>query len=98
MEETIKAPYFDGSQPCAQIGGDLWFPDENGDMHGASGFLKKVCGSCEFKEACFNYAITHNVEGFWAGTSAVERKKYRSKHNIKVIPYAYSRIHDIDDF
>lgn len=98
MEETIRAPYFDGSQPCAQVGGDLWFPEDYGDMKSVRSSLEKICNTCHFKKMCLQYAVTHKVDGFWAGTTPAERRQIRKTRNIEIIPYAYSRIHDVDEF
>lgn len=91
MEEDIKAPYFDGSQPCAQIGGDFFFPDEDTGSMMYISFAKKVCNSCPFKKACLEYALTHNVEGIWGGKGARERVAMRRKLGIKVTEYKYFR-------
>ncbi len=92
MKDEIKAPYFDGSQPCAQIGGDFFFADsetDSGSMIVDTKFLKKVCESCHFKNPCLEYAVTHEVEGYWAGTGARQRHEMRKKLGIKVIEYEY---------
>jgi len=90
VEEQLRAPYFDGSQPCAEIGGDMWFPDEYGDMKGFTPELRKICNSCPFIKPCFEYAVTHDVDGLWAATTGIDRKNYRKKYGIKIIPYAFS--------
>lgn len=98
MEETPRAPYFDGSQPCAQVGGDVWFTEDFGDMKALAPSLTKICNTCHFKKACLKYAVTHQVDGFWAGTTPSERKRIRKEKGIAIIPYAYTRIHDVDEF
>lgn len=93
MNEEIKAPYFDGSQLCAQIGGDLFFSDEHGALNDIP-FLRAVCGSCHFKKPCLEYAVTHAVEGIWAGTTAKQRAAMRTQLGIRMIDYEYSRVRD----
>jgi hypothetical protein len=92
MSENIKAPYFDGTQPCAQIGGDLFFPETAAEVSSSKQFLIPICGSCEFNVECLEYALTHSVEGIWAGTSVRQRQELRTQRNLKVIPYEYSRV------
>ena len=94
MKESARAPYFDGTQPCAQVGGDFFFPEGHGDLKANKPFLDSLCNSCEFTTACLLYAVTHNVEGFWAGTMPRERRIIRQRNKLSMIPYSYSRIHD----
>ena len=88
MEENVIAPYFDGSQPCAQIGGDFFFPESPAELHANMRFIKPLCGSCEFKQECLEYAISHDVIGIWAATTSKDRKALRKRLNIQVKRYA----------
>lgn len=94
MEDEIKAPYFDGSQPCAQVGGDFFFAEEDSGTMLYVPFVKQICNSCHFKNPCLQYALTHNVEGVWAGTGAKERSAMRTKLGIKMVEYEYFRVRD----
>lgn len=84
MQEKIKAPYFDGTQPCAQVGGDFFFPDNAAEMGAIKPFIVKLCDSCEFKKACLAYAMKYDVVGFWAGTSYRQRELTRKASGLKV--------------
>jgi len=75
----IKAPFFDGSQPCAQIDPDLFFPETAGEALGIRATVKKICGSCEFQSACFEYAMKNNELGAWGGFLESERRNIRRK-------------------
>lgn len=35
--------------------------------------VRKVCGGCEVRLACLEYAIEHGMEGFWGGASRHRR-------------------------
>lgn len=94
MREEIKAPYFDGTQPCAQVGGDLFFTEDETNSQFDMKFLRDLCNSCHFKQPCLDYALRHSVEGIWAGTGPKERSRIRTKLNIKLIDYEYSRLRD----
>lgn len=75
-----RAPEFDGSQPCREIGTLLFFPD-TGD-HGEQ--AKRVCRGCEFRRPCLEYALTATtlgdrfVVGIWGGTSSRQRDRIRA--------------------
>lgn len=70
---------------CEGIDTELFFPDKN-DRENLE-FLKRVCDSCGIRQRCFEYAIQHDVEGYWAGTTATTRKRMQRDFGIK--PTAY---------
>jgi WhiB family redox-sensing transcriptional regulator len=70
------APYFDGTQVCAQIDPELWFPEKGGNNSAA----KELCTTCDFQVACLRYALGERIygmpiAGIWGGTSVQERKQ-----------------------
>jgi WhiB family redox-sensing transcriptional regulator len=71
----IKAPFFDGTQPCAQTDPELFFPDSAGDALRVKHLVKKICSSCDFQAECLEYAIDTDSFGIWGGTLEVERKR-----------------------
>lgn len=75
---TAVAPVFDGTQPCAQTDPEAFFPDGGGNPRAAIA----VCGGCEFRRPCLDYALATTVSGYpvagvWGGTTAVERRRLR---------------------
>ena len=72
----IKAPYFDGTQPCSQTDPEIFFPevDTSRDVIKTA---KNICNSCEFKEPCIEYAIITFSVGIWGGTTDRERQVTR---------------------
>lgn len=75
---TAVAPVSDGTQPCAQTDPEAFFPDGGGNPRAA----KAVCGGCEFRQPCLDYALATTVSGYpvagvWGGTTAVERRRLR---------------------
>lgn len=93
----IKAPYFDGTQICAQTDPEIFFP-ENLSEDDESLLLKdkeeipqprlllkiarQLCSSCEFKSPCLEYALTHSeLDGVWGGTTKRERQDIRARKN-----------------
>ena len=59
---------------CADIGGDLFFPD-HGDLWGAKRAIS-VCDGCDVAAQCLAYAIrTNQIDGVWGGMSAKTRRR-----------------------
>ena len=57
---------------CAQIDGDLFFPEKGGSTRDA----KKMCLSCEVREECLQYALENEERfGIWGGKSERERRR-----------------------
>lgn len=44
-----------------------------------AGHAKSVCGACEVREQCLEYALTQEVHGVWGGLTDRERTKLRSR-------------------
>lgn len=41
---------------------------------------KAVCFGCDVREACFRYAMRHNIKhGVWGGTSVTDRRTIRRR-------------------
>lgn len=77
-----KAPGFDGTQPCASMPGDKFFPDSAAEEIEALKELRIICNSCQFQTPCLQYSLEHSVQGIWAGTNESQRKQLRRKLNI----------------
>lgn len=69
----MNAPSFDGSQPCAQSGGDSWFPDDNSSFTTENRIAAALCQTCQFRVPCLEYAVANNVDGIWGGTTRNDR-------------------------
>jgi len=76
----IKAPTFDGTQPCMYVDDpDMFFPepDEPG-FYKQQKAAKAVCAECYFRLPCLEYAVDNHLLGIWGGTTMSERRKFRS--------------------
>jgi len=71
----------DGSQLCAQIDPEIWFPTAK-KQTGA--MAKKYCRSCPWLVRCREYAVQVDVVGIWGATNEKERSRMRKKQKIKV--------------
>ena len=73
----IKAPSFDGSQPCAQTDPELFFPESSVIALKVKGVVREICGNCEFRLECLEYAIDNNLLGIWGGLLETERRRIK---------------------
>lgn len=78
-----NAPFFDGSQPCAQIDPDLFFPENHVEARKVKEITKKICSTCEFQAPCLEYALENNPLGTWGGLLESERRRLkRTRRNL----------------
>lgn len=57
---------------CAQVGGDLWFPEKGGSNTAA----KRICAACPVRAECLQYALDNDIRfGIFGGLSGYERRK-----------------------
>jgi hypothetical protein len=80
---------------CAQMDGDLFYDDYVAyDFKTDWGYyvstapkqhaqLRRICLTCPALETCKEYAITHELYGFWGGMTAIERQAERVMRGIK---------------
>lgn len=47
--------------------------------------VKRVCANCEVQAECLDWALRHEANGYWGGTSEHERQQLRKKLRI---PYS----------
>jgi WhiB family transcriptional regulator, redox-sensing transcriptional regulator len=59
---------------CAQTDPEAFFPEKGGSTRDA----KKICGQCEVRAQCLQYALDNDERfGIWGGLSERERRKLR---------------------
>lgn len=59
---------------CAEVGGDLWFPDIGED----GGPAKLICASCPVQVECLQWAVdTSEQHGIYGGLSPRERQRLK---------------------
>ena len=58
---------------CAQVDGDLWFPDKGGSTREA----KAICRRCPVRAQCLALALEQGETGIWGGTSENERRRMK---------------------
>lgn len=77
---TATYPAFDGTQVCAQVDPELFFPERAGVAEEV--WATDLCKGCEWRDQCLAYGLTHDVGGVWGGTSEQERKAIRRRAGI----------------
>jgi WhiB family redox-sensing transcriptional regulator len=82
----LKYPSFTGSEPCAQVGADLFFTPDNSVVYRDVRQVKALCEQCPMQEPCLEYALHVNVVGIWGGTTEQQRKAIRRQRNIIATP------------
>ena len=61
---------------CAQVGGDLFFPEPAG---ASAREAKSVCRGCSVTDECLQYAVNHHIrEGVWGGLTPSQRRGMRA--------------------
>lgn len=56
---------------CAQVDGDLFFPEKGGSTRDA----KMICRRCPVRDQCLDYALANEERfGIWGGHSERERR------------------------
>jgi WhiB family redox-sensing transcriptional regulator len=63
---------------CAQVDGDIWFPEKGNDAKDA----KAICARCSHRTECAEWGIRHEAHGIWGGLNGRDRQLIRRKLNI----------------
>ena len=75
-----SVPNFDGTQRCAGVNQEYFFPTKGADAHHAVEAAKRLCAGCRFLTACRDYAVPRrSVLGVWGGTTDSERRSLRRR-------------------
>lgn len=78
LEAVCEADEVDDWQEralCAETDPEAFFPEKGGSTREA----KRICGGCEVRSQCLEYALAHDERfGIWGGLS--ERERRRLKH------------------
>jgi WhiB family redox-sensing transcriptional regulator len=89
----VTAPQFDGTQVCAQIDPEIFFPEVGGRTTAA----RRICSDCRFREPCLDYALEWIVAGVWGGTTSYERRGIRRARGVVGKPLPLSDLTKTND-
>jgi WhiB family redox-sensing transcriptional regulator len=67
---------------CADTDPEAFFTEAGSSTYPNVLLLKRICGSCIVKNECLDYALKHEVLGYWGNTTEFQRRKLRQKLNI----------------
>lgn len=80
---------------------DWWFPPNTANPRNARGVVSRggnrtavdvspiaasICAGCPAATPCLDYALRHNVDGIWAGTTPHDRHRIREARGITPLP------------
>lgn len=68
---------------CAEVDGDLWFPEQGGNL-GHVLLAKRICGECTHRIECAEWGIHNERHGIWGGITSRERESIRARRGIRV--------------
>ena len=71
---------------CASTDPEIFFVQDGSGTYEEPKLLARICNACVVKEECLNYALKHEVLGYWGNTSETQRRKLRKKLNITPKP------------
>ncbi len=76
VEDDEGALSWQADALCAQTDPEAFFPEKGGSTRDA----KKICGQCEVKAECLEYALSNDERfGIWGGLSERERRRLRRR-------------------
>jgi WhiB family redox-sensing transcriptional regulator len=76
---------------CIGIDVEMFFTEEGSATFKQENLLKRTCNACVVNSKCLEYALHHNVVGWWGGTSEGQRKRLRKQLNIIPKPIIVER-------
>lgn len=82
----MSYPQWTETPACAGTNTEMWFCEDNEPGYREAALLKRICADCPVKKQCFDYALRHTVQGYWAGTTPRHRAQLRKKLNIIPTP------------
>lgn len=65
---------------CAQVGGNYWFPENDGNDNFEISHIrmaKSICRKCQHQSECAEWGIQNEKFGIWGGITENERRYIR---------------------
>jgi hypothetical protein len=91
-----RYPSYTGQEPCREMDPDLFFPNHFVSFPPKTrAVLDEICSGCPAQPTCLMWAIHHERDGYWAGTTPADRERLRKQMGITleipVLPLADRR-------
>jgi hypothetical protein len=74
LAQVIERPEFFAQAECSPETADLFFAEEPCEIAEA----KAICGSCPIQQQCLEWAVLHEDDGIYGGTTPQERELIRN--------------------
>ncbi len=74
---------------CREIDPDIFFPDGYQEPQEVRVVLS-LCSHCPIFKDCYDYAMQHDLYGWWAGTTQAERKQTQKALGITPTPISFT--------
>jgi WhiB family redox-sensing transcriptional regulator len=78
----MEYPDWQDTPNCRGADSEAFFTETGSSTYTNIGMLKRICGSCAVVDQCLDYALKHEVMGYWGNTTEFQRKEIRRKLNI----------------
>ena len=76
---------FENSTNCTGTNPDAFFTEDGGTYRDIL-LLRRICSNCPAVHECLDYALRHEVMGYWGNTNEYQRSKLRKQLNIIARP------------
>ena len=73
---------FSDTANCEGTDPEAFFTQDRSSTYTEVLALKKICGTGKVVKECRDYALMHQVMGYWGNTNEIQRKIMRKKLNI----------------
>ncbi|RJQ77830.1 WhiB family transcriptional regulator [Pseudonocardiaceae bacterium YIM PH 21723] len=83
MSHPLPIEFGAGRPACTDVPDPEVFFPLDGDEFGI-GLAKRVCAGCPVRRSCLQYALHHDVQGVWGGTTEDERRQMRRTNEQEV--------------
>ena len=72
VQLTLRSITDSQNRGCAGVDTSVFYPRRR--TRGAIDYAKRICDQCPITDDCRAYALTHDLEGIWGGTTEAERR------------------------
>lgn len=78
-------PPYDGSEPCREVDPEIYYPSTfNAVKRSTRALMDQLCNACHARDACLMWALHHEKDGYWAGTTPEDRHRLRRAMGISL--------------
>ena len=74
----IKEEEWKKNTNCQGLDTEAFFPIKRGAYENRD-MLTRICGACDVKQQCIDYAVKHDLQGWWGGTTEIQRRRIRAE-------------------